>query len=209
MILEKIKEAPLSELIASLSALILIIGLSYKVGYYYPKPLLSLWVVSFFNPLDLAFAALKILFIYIFGLLIIDKTMFGESGSKNILVTGIWVILLPVAIGIYSGDFLTMLPVTLGMIAVLILIKAEKIARIICIVVLAIIIPFLQGFADVESDLKSNKLPKVYLANNDNYADDWRMLDKLNDRLLLINIKNPEQLKIVEISEITKIELNK
>lgn len=98
---------------------------------------------------------------------------------------------------------------TLGMIAVLILIKAEKIARIICIVVLAIIIPFLQGLADVESDLKSNKLPKVYLANNDNYADDWRMLDKLNDRLLLINIKNPEQLKIVEISEITKIELNK
>lgn len=207
MILEKIKEAPLSELIASLSALILIIGLSYKVGYYYPKPLLSLWVVSFFNPLDLAFTALKILFIYIFGLLIIDKSMFGESGSKNILVTGIGVTLLPVAIGIYSGDFLTVLPVALGMISVLMLIKAEKIARIICIVVLAIVTPFLQGLADVDSDLKRNRLPKVYLTNNDNYADDWRMLDKLNDRLLLINIKNHKQLKIVEISEITKIEL--
>ncbi|MGC9231546.1 hypothetical protein ACP5V8_19675, partial [Acinetobacter baumannii] len=92
LILDQFKQAALTEKIATLTSTVILIGISYKLGYYFTRLLDSLWIIQFFNVFDLAYSALKLVIIYFLILIFHDKVFVEGSGERNILKFGLGLI---------------------------------------------------------------------------------------------------------------------
>ncbi|MBF6693541.1 hypothetical protein HN236_19065 [Acinetobacter baumannii] len=73
LILDQFKQADLSEKIAAFTSTVILIGISYKLGYYFTRLLDSLWIIQFFNVFDLAYSSLRLLILYFLILVLHDK----------------------------------------------------------------------------------------------------------------------------------------
>ncbi len=209
LLLDQFKQADLSEKIAALTSTIIVLGLSYKLGYYHSKSLDSLWVIQFFNIFDLAYSALKLLFLYILILILHDKVFSRLNAEKNVWIFSIGLLGLAIYQGYqvfngigYLGFFFT-LALFLGIFFGFTLYDSRPVVKYTSIVFLTMIIPFLQGISDIQRDIYYADLPKVLLKES-KPNEDWRFLDKANEKLILLNQKNPKELKIVGMDEVKK-----
>ena len=101
------------------------------------------------------------------------------------------------------GEFYISIAILLGLLfSLLFFHKTKSTAFAICMVYM-LLIPYLVGSGDVRSDLDQGSLPSVKLKVDDSI--DWRMLDKIDSKILLINSGNTKELKIVEFEEVDRV----
>ncbi|EMN3029624.1 hypothetical protein RSZ10_003239, partial [Acinetobacter baumannii] len=81
--------------------------------------------------------------------------------------------------------------------------NSRPLVKYVAITVLIIIVPFLQGLSDIQKNIYRADLPKV-LIKDSKPNEDWRFLDKANDKLILLNQKNTKEIKIVGMDEVKK-----
>lgn len=200
-LIDEFNDSSFSEKIASLTAGVIVIGLFYKVGFYSWAPLHSAWIIQFFSVIDLAFSALKLLAIYIILLLTFNKILVINELNRNVwIMIPILAILCGVLLFVGLGWSLFLLAIVLGSFFSLLYFHDTKATTLVMIVAHLTLIPFLIGKSDIEKHLSNADLPKVYI-NVDNNKD-WRLLDKTQDKVLLINMENQSEIKMVEVSEV-------
>ncbi|EOC9308831.1 hypothetical protein JSQ14_002164, partial [Acinetobacter baumannii] len=81
--------------------------------------------------------------------------------------------------------------------------NSKPFVKYIAIVFLIIVIPFLQGISDIQKNIHRADLPRVSIKDS-SANEDWRFLDKANDKLILLNQNNPKEIKIVGMDEVKK-----
>ncbi len=209
LILEQFKQADLSEKIAAFTSTVILIGISYKLGYYFTKSLDSLWIIQFFNIFDLAYASLRLLILYFLILVLHDKVFVKGSGERNIIKFGIGLMIIclyyiyeiiteKVAFGFFFSVSLFF-----GIFFAFSMYNTREFVKYISITFLIVVIPFLQGISDIQKNIHRADLPKV-LIKESKPNEDWRFLDKANDKLILLNQNNPKEIKIVGMDEAKK-----
>ncbi|AWL29247.1 hypothetical protein DJ533_12055 [Acinetobacter defluvii] len=203
-ILEEFKSSPLAEKITAISTAIIIVGISYKFGYYKFTPLTSGWVLPFFNLFDIAFSASKLIGIYISGLLILDKSFTSENGKQESQKIIFLIIIVCIVCYFLDTTVIDILSIAVPIISAILLVGFDGITKYIALALLIFISPFVNGLADIKNDLKYDALPTVVLKET-KPIEDWRLLDKANEKILLINFRKKEEIKIVEFGEIEKI----
>ncbi len=209
LILDQFKQAALTEKIATLTSTVILIGISYKLGYYFTRLLDSLWIIQFFNVFDLAYSALKLVIIYFLILIFHDKVFVEGSGERNILKFGLGLIAIclyyiyeMITKG-YAYSFFFAVGIFLGIFFTFTLYNSKPFVKYIAIVFLIIVIPFLQGISDIQKNIHRADLPRVSIKDS-SAKEDWRFLDKANDKLILLNQNNPKEIKIVGMDEVNK-----
>ncbi|EMD5572428.1 hypothetical protein KQR86_001980 [Acinetobacter baumannii] len=209
LILDQFKQADLSEKIAAFTSTVILIGISYKLGYYFTRLLDSLWIIQFFNVFDLAYSSLRLLILYFLILVLHDKVFVMGSNERNVLKFALGLM----AICIYyiyeiitvkvAFSFFFAVALFIGIIFAFTFNNSRPLVKYVAITVLIIIVPFLQGLSDIQKNIYRADLPKV-LIKDSKPNEDWRFLDKANDKLILLNQKNTKEIKIVGMDEVKK-----
>ncbi|MDV7581569.1 hypothetical protein R4795_15180 [Acinetobacter baumannii] len=209
LILDQFKQADLSEKIAAFTSTVILIGISYKLGYYFTKLLDSLWIIQFFNVFDLAYSSLRLLILYFLILVLHDKVFVMGSNERNVLKFALGLM----AICIYyiyeiitvkvAFSFFFAVALFIGIFFAFTFYNSRPLVKYVAITVLIIIVPFLQGLSDIQKNIYRADLPKV-LIKDSKPNEDWRFLDKANDKLILLNQKNTKEIKIVGMDEVKK-----
>ncbi|MFW2076565.1 hypothetical protein ACG94X_02375 [Acinetobacter sp. ULE_I010] len=207
MLLNKIKESSLVDLLTIFTPFILIMGLINKIGIYNSKQVDASWFITIFTPTDLMLSDLSIYLYFIIAILYLDKIIFKPDFShwKELLWANIQ--LSSAYIGLYilfwfqdkdSGPltfFISLMLLSLngfGLIAI-----SKSVGKIFGFGFI-LLVPYLTGNEHAEQ-LKLKNLPIVELEDK----KQWYLLDKQANQLILINTqKNKNEFKIVEMKEI-------
>lgn len=207
-------EAQLSEKVAALTTIIILMGLFYKVGYYQFSFLNASWVIQFFSVYDLAFGVLKILLVAVSSVVLYQQIFSTYKGERNVWAMGCCLAAL-CCIGLYERliDPSSPLSMFMGLVYLICvfastyLLQGRKEARYFGLITVVVIVPLFKGLVDIDYELKKDKLPKVLIKDEKNEAkNDWRLLDKVGDKILLINVKNTRQLKMITLEKVDKFE---
>ncbi|KQG56489.1 hypothetical protein APC44_02915, partial [Acinetobacter baumannii] len=158
---------------------------------------------------DLAYSALKLVILYFLILIFHDKVFVEGSGERNILKFGLGLIAIclyyiyeMITVG-YAYSFFFAVALFLGIFFTFTLYNSKPFVKYIAIVFLIIVIPFLQGISDIQKNIHRADLPRVSIKDS-SANEDWRFLDKANDKLILLNQNNPKEIKIVGMDEVKK-----
>lgn len=208
MILEKVKQASLVDLLTIVTPFVIIMGLMNKVGIYTSEQVDASWFISIFSPIDFMISDLTIYFYFALALVYLDKVTFSPSELSSgqelfwanvklfsafggIIILQFWThksIYQPLMFYVYTALSLN----GFGLIFL-----SKHLGKILGFGLL-LLVPCLSGNQHADK-LKLDKLPIVELDDNKK----WHLLDKHSDRLILINkLENRNEFKVVEMKEI-------
>ncbi len=207
MLLEKIKESTLVDLLTIVTPFLLIMGVMNKVGIYTSKYVDASWFITIFTPLDFMVSDLTIYLVFASALIYLEKVIFKSNENMKMELFRANIMLFSAYLGMFLLFFLThkslsqliqfyfFMAFSLNGFAMIMLSKgAGKIIGF----GLIVLIPFITG-AQHANKIVDKKLPIVELED----GKEWYLLDKHSDQLILINTQdNKNEFKIVEMKEI-------
>ncbi len=207
MLLEKIKESSLVDLLTIVTPFLLIMGLMNKIGIYTSKHVDASWFITVFTPLDFMVSDLTIYLFFATALIYLEKVIFKSNESMitelfraNIMLLSAYLAMLLLFFLTHKSlsqliQFYFFMFLSLNGFGMIMLSKgAGKIIGF----GLIILIPFVTG-AQHANKIVDKKLPIVELED----GKEWYLLDKHSDQLILINTQdNKNEFKIVEMKEI-------
>lgn len=210
MILEKIKDSSLVDLLAVITPFVIIMGLMHKIGIYTSEQVDASWFISIFSPVDFMISDLSIYFYFTIALFYLEKVIF--SSGKNNLSELFWsnVMLFSAFFGIVLLLFIThkaYMPMlkfymysALSLNGFGLIILGERFLKILG-VSLILLVPYFSGLEHAKK-LTEQSLPIVDLEDKKT----WYLLDKHSNQLVLINSMNERnEFKIIEMKELKLI----
>lgn len=207
MILEKVKQSSLIDLLAIITPFVIIMGLMHKIGIYTSEQVDASWFVSIFTPTDFMLSDLTIYLFFITSLLYLDKAIFKPESSaiKELLWANLQ--LSSGYVGVFFilwyrhksfGDltfYYFLIVLSLNGFGIIFL--SKRIGKIFGLGLL-LLVPYLSG-KEYADQLLEEKLPIVELDDNKK----WYLLDKHSDQLILINNQaEKNEFKVVDMKEI-------
>lgn len=212
MLINKIKQGSLLDLIALFTPCVILIGAAYKMGFYDSKNIDALWIISLFSPIDFMVSNVIIYIYYVLALLYMDKIIDGRDNLIGGLISANLMLLCSFLAMIFLSHagwvFVINAIIALNCFAA-VLYSTNHGFRMIGIVAILVGLPYFNGKYEADN-LITKKLPTVTLKNENNYYEIWILLDKYSDKAILMNkfgVKN--DFKIVELKDIERISQSK
>lgn len=196
----------IAQIISIAVPLSILIGTSYKYGFYGSSEIDAIWIVSLFSPIDFMTANLEVMLYYSIAALYMAK-VFGDKKHFNVeMLTQVFIL---IGLGIFFYLSIQMPPhiyffIILSLIAFYLIIYKSVIGKLFGVLII-LYIPFYSGENAIgQSGFKS--LPHVVLGAKSDGLE-WYLLDKYSDKAILINkSNNKNSFKIVELKDISRIE---
>lgn len=211
MLIDKIKEIKIVDVITVAIPGLIIIGFCYKYGFYASQKVDAEWVLSLFSPIDFITAQFNLYIYYLTAIIYLDKVIGGTQNFKAGIVSanalmfgsfvGLFFYLGKVAFEFYIYAFFSFHSI------VLILFSKSVMGRSFGLLLVLIFIPLIAG-TQVANKIDSNYLPSVKLPQKMELAGEWYLLDKFSDKAILMDLDR-KLLKVTELKEIDYIENKK
>lgn len=211
MLIDKIKEIKIVDVVTVAIPGLIIIGFCYKYGFYASQKVDAEWVLSLFSPIDFITGQFNLYIYYLTAIIYLDKLIGGTQNLKvgivsaNALMfgsfTGLFFHLGKVAFEFYLYAFFSFHSI------VFILFSKSIMWRSFGLLLVLIFIPLIAG-TQVANKIDSSYLPLVKLQKKTEAAGEWYLLDKFSDKAILIDMDR-KLLKVIELQEIEYIENTK
>ncbi|KQE86336.1 MULTISPECIES: hypothetical protein [Acinetobacter calcoaceticus/baumannii complex] len=210
MLIEKLKDLKIVDLITVVVPGIIVIGFSYKFGFYYSKAIDANWVLSLFTPIDFITAQFNLYIYYFTAVVYLDRVIGGSEKLKEGLITGN-ATMLGSFIGLYflqgkiAFIFYVYALVSLHAIALILYSKSIGL-RSLGFLAIFVILPMIAGGQEA-TKVSQGILPVVKLSKTIDVVGPWYLLDKFSDKAILINpTQTMNYFKVVELKEIEYIQ---
>ncbi len=212
MLINKIKQGSLLDLIALFTPCIILIGAAYKLGFYDSKNIDALWLISLFSPVDFMVSNVIIYLYYVLALLYMDKIIDGRDKLIGGLISANVVLFCSFLGMIFFSKaewiFVLNAIVALNCFAA-VLYSNHHGFRVIGIVAILVGLPYFNGKNEADN-LTTKELPIVTLKKENNIYETWILLDKFSDKAILMHkIGEKNEFKIVELKDIERISQSK
>lgn len=201
----------LTNLIAIGVPALILVGVSYKYGFYSEAKIDATWIIPLFGPTDLIFASTDTLLFYITAFLYMTK-LFDSDATHTL--KEFWrqaFLLLGLAIGFYlfyDVNVRSFLYILFSFIGFYLLIYRQSFGKVMGAVIVAFI-PYDNG-VHAARELNDKSLPIVILEES-KPKDTWYLLDKYGDKAILLKagqVASQNKFKIIEVKDIELIENN-
>lgn len=208
MLINKIKQGSLLDLIAIFTPCIILIGAAYKLGFYESKNIDAVWIISLFSPIDFMVSNVIVYLYYVLAILYMEKIIDGRDNLKGGLITANLMLVSSFLAMVFFSKTGWVFALN-GVIALnsfaAILYSTNHGYRVIGLVAILVGIPYFNGKYEA-SNLKLKELPIAILQQEKQVSETWILLDKYSDKAILMKKfdKNTE-FKIVELKDIKKI----
>jgi len=207
MLLEKLKSLSLVDLLALVTPFIIIMGLINKIGIYSHNDVNAIWFISMFTPVDFMISDLMIYSYFALALIYLEKIILDKSENQEKMLLKSNVMLFSAFMGMsifkfFSGEsispiilFYSYCFLSLNGFGILIISKSmTKLGGL----ALILLVPFISGYNHANK-ISNKGLPIVEL----NKGENWYLLDKHSDKLILINSSTRKnEFKVVEMNEV-------
>lgn len=200
----------LANLIAVGAPVLILVGLCNKFGFYSASNISAAWIIKLFSPVDLIFASVEILIMYVCAFLYMTKAFSGKPHeiNKNVIWQG--GLLIFIAFTIYLRDESNLrlcFYMVIGYIGIYLIVYSHLFGKIMGAIFL-LGISYDAGFY-AGKKVNTQTLPVVALAESIS-KDKWYLLDNYGDKVVLIKMGDTSQtkFKFVEVNDIEYIENN-
>lgn len=210
MLLEKLKELKIVDLITVIVPGIILIGFSYKFGFYSSKEIGATWILSLFSPIDFIMAHFDLYFYYLTAVIYLDRVIEGKYKLKEGLISGN-ATMIGSMIGLYfivgKGALTYFIFAFVSLHAIALILYSNSIGlRTMSLLAIFVFLPMINGSKEANK-VRANKLPIVKLAKTPHVVGSWYLLDKFSDKAILINPSQElNNFKVVELKEIEYIQ---
>lgn len=213
MILEKLKELKFPDLITIVVPGIILVGFSYKFGFYSSKVIGVTWVLSLFSPVDFITAQFDLYFYYLIAVVYLERVIDGKQDLRVGLIRanalmigsfiGLYFLIGELALTSYMYAFVSLHAIAL------ILYNNSIGLRSLSLLAIFIFMPMISGSIAADN-VRDKILPMVKLNKQNEIDGSWFLLDKFSDKAILINTTQEKNyFKVVELKEIEFIESSK
>lgn len=197
----------MAEFTAVVSTCAILIGLSYKLGFYQAAEVDAVWFIPLFSPSDLLMAGLEVYVYYIIAALYMTKVLSTKDEEKGAEIISQIVLLIVIGISFY---FVYDTPISVfgyifsSFIAFYLILFRENVGKFVGVMIM-FFIPWFMGSNTFKSNIEQS-IPKVVL-ENDTTNKSWLLLDKYSDKAVLISKESSRtNFKIVNFTDIKYIE---
>lgn len=206
MIQEKFKSLGIGfvELLGIATSFLFVTGVIYYYGYY-AAGLNADWIINLLTTKELLISNLRLgagvfmAFMYLHSLFKVGE----KNNHYKDLAVGSSILTLILLITYFSGrNWIEALSYLLIFISVFGLIYWKAFFKLICVLIIVFVVPFMNGLTALQNKLKSN-LPIVTLKED---HEKWLLFDTLSDKFVLIDSKdNYKNIRIVSTDDIVNI----
>jgi len=206
-ILEILKKSTLTELVGVVTPSLILIGVSYKFGFYGSANINASWIIPTFSPVNLIMANMEIYLYYSVATLYMSY-VFDEKDEDR-WKGAIIAIATLLGLGLFYYLIVDMpltyfLMIVSSFIAIFMIIYRGYVGKIIGILLILLGIPYQYGFTQAKN-IKIQELPEAVIKDKKEQKQ-WYILDQFSDKAILINHDNHEKnFRIIELKEIEKI----
>lgn len=201
----------LANLIAIGVPALILVGVSYKYGFYSEAKIDATWVISLFGPTDLIFASTETLLFYIAAFFYMTK-LFDSDATQTLKEFWLqFLVLLVLALSsyvFYDLEIRSFLYILFSFIGFYLLIYRQSFGKIMGAVIVAFI-PYDNGVHAAR--MLDNKSLPIVILDESKPKDTWYLLDKYGDKAILLKtgkVASQNKFKIIEVKEIKLIENN-
>lgn len=200
------KSLAFPERITIITTGLVLMGFGYKVGYYNASELSTLFILQYFSVTDLIYTSLKLFFVFVIILLCFNRVLVINEGEKNIYKFSFVLFLGCIVIIYFTEYMMVFITITIAIFLGLLYFHNNAKAALLFLITYVFVVPYLTGSFYYHYDLNHDRLPSALLdSSNENKNADWRIIDKIGDKSLLINMKNPEEYKVVTLENLKGI----
>lgn len=206
----------LSVAIRLLALFPMLAGFFYKLGLLYPLKLDFL--ISSYSYIELALSSYSSIFVILYAALLLILNFITDYKTASLNWMLMWIcgflivcsIVLSLTFGFDRSFLIFLIKIAIALISLVFILKSDKTIIKISAVVLGIsLTSLLDGYHTLTKIAYTKSQPiKAILKDNNNYRDDWRVLDKSSEYLILININNTRktnyEIKIIKLENIDK-----
>ncbi|WP_151805882.1 hypothetical protein [Acinetobacter bereziniae] len=204
-IIEFFKKLPFAERLTLLTTILLLIGFSYKIGYFASSEVDILFIIQYFSFSDLIYTSLQLLIVFVVLIVTFNKILVIYKAERNIYVFGI-ILIVGSVIAVFFNDYLTLyIALIFGLFFSLLYFHNTTRETLIFLFMYILILPFLVGIHNYSFKIKNNKLPKASIKMDEGSKEEWLILDKIGDKTLLMNKLNTREFKVVNLDTLDKI----
>lgn len=204
--LEKIKKASLADWVLIISSGLLITGLSYQFGYYGTVGLQSPWIINLLGTKELFISNLGLCILYAIAALYLSSYVEEQTKERLIeLAVLANIVLIAIILVVIVEDkrinnIVDCFSIFLAFNSFLIVLKQGYYLKIIGVIVLFLVIPFLKGVADIQTSISEKQFNAVKLAKSE---QEWFLVNTFGDKAVLIDsYEKSRKVKVVEIKEL-------
>ncbi|MCT9423391.1 hypothetical protein KTI95_04540 [Acinetobacter baumannii] len=187
------------------TTILLLIGFSFKVGFYCSSDIDVLFIMQYFTFTDLIYSSLQLVFVFFFLLTTFNEILVIQKFQRNIIVFPLLLAISSIIIYFDKIYVSLILSILLGIFFSLLFYHTNFRTALVFIFVYVFAIPFLTGVFKYNYDLKNNKFPNVSFNVNKHNIEEWRILDKIGDKSILINMKKKNEFKVVSLDSLERI----
>ncbi|MDQ9890081.1 hypothetical protein [Acinetobacter pittii] len=184
---------------------LLMIGFAYKIGFYYSSDISVLFIIQYFSFTDLIYSSLQLVFVFFFLFTTFNKILVVHKFNRNLYIFTFLLAISSLIIYFYKDYIPLVVAILLGVFFSLLFYHADFKTAVSFAIVYVLVIPFLIGSFKYNNDLKKGNLPKVTFAERNKKIEDWRILDKIGDKSILINLNKRNEFKVVSLDSLDKI----
>ncbi len=210
--LEKIKKASLADWVLIISSGLLITGLCYQYGYYGDIGLQSSWIINLLSTKELLISNLGLCVLYIIAALYLSSYVEEQTKQRLIELAVVSnLVLISIIIFVVVEDrkiknIIDCISIFLAFNSFLIVLKQGYYLKIVGIIVLILIIPFIKGVADIQNSFSEKKLHTVKLGKEN---EEWLLVNTFGDKAVLVDsYESKRKVKVIEIKELAFVQTN-
>ncbi len=209
MIKEKLDKLGLgvAEIIGLGTSFLFITGVSYYYGYFVVG-LKADWLINLLTTKELLISNIRLGVCLALALMFLQEVFSSESGTQHKRHRAFFMgCVALIAILIFSmwknyNSWVQTLSYLLGLIAVFGLFYFKYLGRILSILLLVFVVPFLNGLSAYQKKMASH-LPVASLKDD---AKQWYIFDAFSDQVILIDsVKKIENIRVVQVNELENI----
>lgn len=208
--LEKIKKASLADWVVIISSGLLITGLSYQYGYYGEIGLQSSWIINLLSTKELLISNLGLCILYAIAGMYLTSYVEEKTKQKliEVVVLSNLVLVAITLVVIFENkkikNIADCISILLAFNAFLIVLKRGYYLKILGVIILLIIIPFINGVADIHHSFSEKQLDSVKIGKS---IERWLLVNTFSDKAVLVDsYEKTRKVKVVEIKELDFVE---
>lgn len=209
MIKEKLDKLGLgvAEIIGLGTSFLFITGVSYYYGYFVVG-LKADWLINLLTTKELLISNIRLGVCLALALMFLQEVFSSESGTQHkrhrTFFMGCVALIVILIFSMWKNynSWVQTLSYLLGLIAVFGLFYFKYLGRILSILLLVFVVPFLNGLSAYQKKISSH-LPVASLKDD---AKQWYIFDAFSDQVILIdNMKKIENIRVVQVNELENI----
>ncbi len=211
MIKDKLDQLGLgaAQIIGLGTAFLFITGVSYYYGYYVVG-LKADWLINLLTTKELLISNIRLGAGFILALIFLQEIFFSDSKPKGkqhrtfLIGCGVLIAILIVLIWRDNREWLQVLSYLIGLLALFGLMYFKYLGRLISILLIFFVVPFLNGYSAYQKKMASH-LPVASLKDD---AKKWYIFDTFSDQVILIDsMKKIENIKVVQVNKLENIKV--